>query len=101
MRHFLPFLTQAAVIDAPLAGLAAVHGCIGAVDPLQAFGTAEQKQKYLPALATGERLSAFASTEPGAGSDLRAIQTTAVRTAEGWSISGKKAFITNLAPSRT
>lgn len=101
MRHFLPFLTQTAVIDAPLAGLAAVHGCIGAVDPLQTFGTAAQKQKYLPALANGERLSAFASTEPGAGSDLRAIQTTAVRSAEGWSISGRKAFITNLAAGRT
>lgn len=101
LRHFLPFLTQAAVIDAPLAGLAAVHGCIGAVNPLQAFGTAEQKQNRLPALASGERLSAFAATEPGAGSDLRAVQTRAIRTADGWCITGEKAFITNLAPGRT
>jgi alkylation response protein AidB-like acyl-CoA dehydrogenase len=101
LRHFLPFLTQMAVIDAPLAGLAAVHGCIGAVDPLQTFGSAEQKQKHLPRLATGERLSAFASTEPGAGSDLRAIGTTATRTADGFQITGQKAFITNLAPGRT
>ena len=101
MRHFLPFLTRMAVIDAPLAGLAAVHGCIGAVDPLQTFGTAEQKQKLLPALASGERLSAFCSTELDAGSDLRAIRTTAVRTPNGWSLSGQKAFITNLAPGRT
>jgi alkylation response protein AidB-like acyl-CoA dehydrogenase len=101
LRHFLPFLTQTAVIDAPLAGLAAVHGCIGAVDPLQTFGTAEQKRKYLPALASGERLSAFASTEPGAGSDLRAIQTMAIRSADGWLLSGQKAFITNLAAGRT
>lgn len=101
LRHFLPFLTRLAVIDAPLAGLAAVHGCIGAVDPLQTFGTAAQKQKYLPALARGERLSAFCSTEPGAGSDLRAISATAMRTADGFSISGQKAFITNLAPGRT
>jgi alkylation response protein AidB-like acyl-CoA dehydrogenase len=101
LRHFLPFLTQAAVIDAPLAGLAAVHGCIGAVDPLQSFGTAEQRQRHLPILARGERLSAFASTEPGAGSDLRAVETRAVRTADGWNISGQKAFITNLAPGRT
>ncbi len=101
LRHFLPFLTRMAVIDAPLAGLAAVHGCIGAVDPLQTFGTAEQKKKYLPALASGERLSAFASTEPGAGSDLRAIQAIATRSTEGWKISGQKAFITNLTAGRT
>ena len=101
MQHFLTFLTRMAVIDSPLAGLAAVHGCIGAVDPLQTFGTSEQKRQFLPALASGERLSAFASTEPGAGSDLRAIQTTVVQTATGWNISGRKAFITNLAAGRT
>ncbi len=101
LRHFLPFLTQAAVIDAPLAGLAAVHGCIGAVDPLQEFGNRSQASTYLPDLATGTRLSAFASTEPGAGSDLRAIQMTAVRTADGFALTGRKAFITNLAPGRT
>lgn len=101
LRYFLPFLTRAAVIDQPLAGLAAVHGCIGAVNPLQSFGTAEQKQRYLPALASGHKLSAFASTEPAAGSDLRGVQTRAVRTAKGWEITGQKAFITNLAAGRT
>ena len=45
LRHYLPFLTQAALIDQPLAGLAAVHGSIGAVNPLQSFGSASQKQK--------------------------------------------------------
>lgn len=101
LRHFLPFLTQAAAIDQPLAGLAAVHGCIGAVNPLEAFGSETQKRRYLPALASGQKLSAFASTEPGAGSDLRAVKTRAVRTQDGWEITGQKAFITNLAPGRT
>jgi len=101
MRHFLPFLTRAAVIDAPLAGLASVHGCIGAVDPLQTFGTLEQHRRWLPKLAAGERLSAFASTEPGAGSDLAGIQMTAVRDGNQLKLTGQKAFITNLAPGRT
>jgi alkylation response protein AidB-like acyl-CoA dehydrogenase len=101
LRHFLPFITRAAVIDAPLAGLAAVHGCIGAVDPLQTFGTPEQQARWLPKLASGERLSAFASTEPGAGSDLTGVQMTAIRDGDVLKLTGQKAFITNLAPGRT
>ena len=46
------------------AGLASVHGCIGAVDPVRTFGNEEQKQRYLPKLASGEMISAFALTEP-------------------------------------
>ena len=72
---FARFLTQMATIEPNLAGLASVHGCIGAVDPLRTFGNAEQKERYLPRLASGERLSAFALTEPGAGSDLTALKT--------------------------
>ncbi|WP_425616763.1 acyl-CoA dehydrogenase family protein [Anatilimnocola sp. NA78] len=101
MRSFLPFLTRAAVMDSPFAGLAAVHGCIGAVDPLQAFGSESQKQKFLPALARGEKLSAFASTEPAAGSDLRRVRTAAIRHSDELLLTGQKAFITNLAPGRT
>ena len=56
------------MVDPTVAGLASVHGCIGAVDPVRTFGNAEQKQRFLPELASGERLSAFALTEPGAGS---------------------------------
>jgi alkylation response protein AidB-like acyl-CoA dehydrogenase len=101
LKHFLPFLTRAAVVDAPFAGLASVHGCIGAIDPLQTFGTESQRQRYLPALARGERLSAFASTEPSAGSDLRRIRLRAERSEAGWTLTGQKAFITNLALGRT
>ncbi|MFP6648618.1 MAG: acyl-CoA dehydrogenase family protein, partial [Pirellulaceae bacterium] len=71
-RSFAPFLTRMALVDGNIAGLASVHGCIGAVDPVRTFGNPEQKQRFLPGLARGERISGFALTEPGAGSDLTA-----------------------------
>src|SRR4029453_14194628 len=57
-RSFMAFSTQMALVDPPTAGLASVHGCIGAVDPVRTFGTEEQKQRFLPKLASGEKLSA-------------------------------------------
>ncbi len=54
---FAPFLTRMAMVDPTIAGLASVHGCIGAVDPVRTFGNDEQKQRFLPKLASGERLS--------------------------------------------
>ncbi|GAB4425668.1 MAG: acyl-CoA dehydrogenase [Anaerolineae bacterium] len=65
------------------------------LSPLIAFGTAEQKAKYLPALMSGERLGALALTEPGVGSDLAGAQTTATLEDDGWIINGSKAWITN------
>jgi butyryl-CoA dehydrogenase len=59
------------------------------------FGTEEQKQKYLPKLVTGEWISAFALTEPGAGSDAAAQLTTAVRDGDFYVLNGTKHFITN------
>lgn len=59
------------------------------------FGTHEQKQRYLPALASGERLASFALTEDGAGSDPSALATTARRDGEGYVLNGHKRFITN------
>ena len=90
-----------ATIEPNLAGLASVHGCIGAVDPLRTFGSSEQKERYLPKLASGERLSAFALTEPGAGSDLTALKTTAVLDGDDYVVNGEKLFITNAVPGRT
>jgi alkylation response protein AidB-like acyl-CoA dehydrogenase len=97
---FAPFLTKMATIDPNLAGLASVHGCIGAVDPLRTFGSAEQKERYLPRLASGELLSAFALTEPGAGSDLTALRTRAVLDGDDYVVNGEKLFITNAVPGR-
>src|SRR3989338_5462251 len=63
--------------------------------PLILFGNDEQKQKYLPRLAKGEMLGAFALTEPAAGSDASALQTTAERNGTHYILNGVKHFITN------
>ena len=101
MRQFADMITQMATIDPTVAGLASVHGCIGAVDPVRSFGTAEQRGRFLPKLADGSRLSAFALTEPGAGSDLTALKTTAVLDGDHYLVTGEKLFITNAVPGRT
>jgi alkylation response protein AidB-like acyl-CoA dehydrogenase len=101
MRDFARMITQMATIDPTIAGLASVHGCIGAVDPVRSFGTQKQKDQFLPGLADGSRLSAFALTEPGAGSDLTALKTTAVRDGDHYVVNGQKLFITNATFGRT
>jgi alkylation response protein AidB-like acyl-CoA dehydrogenase len=58
------------------------------------WGTDEQRQRHLPALASGERLGCYALTEPGCGSDAAALVTRAERDGDGWVISGSKVFIT-------
>lgn len=68
----------------------------GIVAPyILAYGTEEQKQRWLPRLATGELIGAIAMTEPGAGSDLRGIKTSAKTDGNGYKLSGQKTFITN------
>ena len=59
------------------------------------FGTAEQKARWLPKMATGEVIGSIAMTEPGAGSDLRSMRTNATRTEGGWLLNGQKVFISN------
>jgi len=98
---FAPFLTRMATVDPTVAGLASVHGCIGAVDPVRTFGNDDQKRRFLPGLASGERLSAFALTEPCAGSDLTALRTRAVLDGDDYVVNGQKLFITNVVPGRT
>ena len=98
--RFARFLTRLASVDSMTAALASVHGCIGAVDPLRTFGTSEQKARLLPALARGEKISAFALTEPCAGSDLTALRTTAVPAGDFFEVTGEKLFITNVVPGR-
>ena len=98
---FARFLTRMATVEATVAGLASVHGCIGAVDPLRTFGSPEQKERFLPRLASGESLSAFALTEPNAGSDLTALRTRARLEGNEYVVDGEKLFITNAVPGRT
>lgn len=101
ISQFAPFLTRMATVDPTIAGLASVHACIGAVDPVQAFGNEDQKQRFLPRLASGEALSAFALTEPCAGSDLTALRTRAETDGDDFLLYGEKLFITNIRPGRT
>ncbi|MBX5482294.1 MAG: acyl-CoA dehydrogenase family protein [Myxococcaceae bacterium] len=72
------------------------HTGIGTM-PIVYFGTEAQKQKYLPLLATGQKLAAYALTEPSSGSDALAAKTRAVKSADGkhWVLNGSKQFITN------
>jgi acyl-CoA dehydrogenase len=60
-----------------------------------AYGTEEQRHKWLPRMARGELVGAIAMTEPGAGSDLQGIKTTALRNGDDYVINGSKTFITN------
>ena len=63
--------------------------------PIYAFGTEEQKQKYLPDLCSGEKLGAFGLTEPGAGTDAAMQKTIAEDKGDHWLLNGSKIFITN------
>ncbi len=87
---------EIAAIDGSLAVTLGAHQSIG-LKGLLLFGTEAQKRKYLPKLATGEWVAAFALTEPSAGSDAAAIQTRAELSpdAEGYVINGSKVWITN------
>jgi len=76
-----------------LAGAMGGHTVVATL--LAEFGTEEQKRAYLPRLATGEMRATMALTEPGGGSDLQAMTTTAVREGDELVISGAKTFITN------
>ncbi|WP_320055708.1 acyl-CoA dehydrogenase family protein [Desulfuromonas thiophila] len=78
--------------DAGLALTLAAHSLV--CDHLRLFGTAEQQQRYLPSLARGEQLGAWALAEAGSGSDAAALSCRAERTATGWQLQGRKMFVT-------
>ena len=65
------------------------------IDPILTYGTEEQKQKYIPDLASGRKIGAFGLTEPGAGTDAQGQQTKAVLDGDEWVLNGSKCFITN------
>lgn len=79
---------------ASTAVIMAVHTTLGTF-PIYYFGNEEQKQKYLPKLAKGEMLGAFALTEPNSGSDASSLVTTAKRRGDHYVINGSKRFISN------
>ena len=72
-----------------------VHTSVGS-EPILLFGTEEQKRRWLPRLAAGELLGAFALTEPASGSDAASLKTSARRRGDGYVLNGTKVFITNI-----
>jgi butyryl-CoA dehydrogenase len=74
--------------------ITSVHNSLTAW-PIMKYGNEDQKKKYLPILAKGEKIGAFAATEPNAGSDLGAIRTTAELKGDNYIINGDKTFITS------
>ncbi|MGG0185010.1 acyl-CoA dehydrogenase [Bacillus rhizoplanae] len=87
-------INELSKVSATVGVILAVHTSVG-TNPILYFGTEEQKQKYIPKLAAGEYLGAFALTEPGAGSDAGSLKSRAVRCGDEYVINGSKVFITN------
>ena len=87
-------MQEVASFDASVARLLSAHQALGATGLLR-FGTEAQKARYLPPLARGETVAAFALAEDGAGSDASAIQTRAEPTEGGYSLTGQKTWVTN------
>ncbi|MDP4551521.1 acyl-CoA dehydrogenase [Alkalihalobacillus macyae] len=81
-------------VSATVGVILSVHTSVGTL-PILSFGTEEQKKKYVPKLATGEYLGAFALTEPSSGSDASSMKTRAVRDGDEYILNGSKIFITN------
>ena len=93
-------LTVSAILADYLAGEASfgvawgVHTTVGTL-PILYYGTPEQKQRWLPGMATGATVGAYALTEPGAGSDAMGIKTRATRDGDSYILNGQKQWISN------
>ncbi len=87
-------INELAKVSATLGVILSVHTSV-CTNPILYFGNEEQKQAYVPKLASGQYLGAFALTEPNAGSDASRIRTTAVRQGDEYIVNGSKVFITN------
>jgi alkylation response protein AidB-like acyl-CoA dehydrogenase len=85
---------ELAKVDASHAITISAHTTLG-TSPIMNFGTAQQKERFVPLLASGQVLGGFGLTEPGAGSDAGGTQTTAVKADGGWILNGSKIFITH------
>ncbi|MEI2777654.1 MAG: acyl-CoA dehydrogenase family protein [Tetrasphaera sp.] len=88
------FAEEIAGFTAAAASCFGIHGDICAPYIVH-LGTEEQKQRWLPPIASGEKIIAIGMTEPSGGSDLAALKTTAVREGDNWIVNGSKTFITN------
>ena len=88
-------IEEIAAADAALASIYTAH--LLALEVVTLGATPEQRRQYLPGLAGGSLLAAFALTEPGAGSDIGSMTTAARRDGDGWRLSGEKTYISNAA----
>jgi alkylation response protein AidB-like acyl-CoA dehydrogenase len=91
---YILVLEELSRADAGVGVTVAVHTSACTL-PLLSFGTEEQRERFVPPLASGERIGAFALTEPEAGSDAGALRTRAEHHGDGWTITGSKQWITN------
>lgn len=81
-------------VSAALGLCVTVHNSVG-IFPILKFGTTEQKEKFVPAMARGDSIGAFCITEANAGSDAGGVETSAVETPDGFELNGTKIFVTN------
>lgn len=100
----LDYLSYALIIEELARACASTSVIVSAhnslcIWPILAFGTEEQKKKYLPKLASGEMLGCFALSEPGTGSDASRLTCTATKDKDSWIIQGDKNWITNASVS--
>ena len=91
---YMIVIHELAKVDASHAITVSAHTTLG-TSPIVNFGTHEQRERYVPLLASGSVLGGFGLTEPGAGSDAGGTQTTAMKTDGGWVLNGSKIFITH------
>jgi alkylation response protein AidB-like acyl-CoA dehydrogenase len=91
---YIIVINELAKVDASHAITVSAHTTLGS-SPIVNFGTPEQKERFVPLLASGQVLAGFGLTEPGAGSDAGGTQTTATRVDGGWILNGSKIFITH------
>src|ERR687895_2746115 len=91
---YILVLEELSRADAGVGVTVAVHTSAATL-PILAFGTDEQKSRFVPPLARGEHLGAFALTESGSGSDAGSLRTAAAPDTDGWTITGSKQWITN------
>ncbi|MBQ2908577.1 MAG: acyl-CoA dehydrogenase family protein, partial [Clostridia bacterium] len=94
MKMYIGAVEQLSKVCATTGVILSAHTSL-CVTPIMEYGTEEQKQKYVPRLASGEWLGAFGLTEPNAGTDAKNQQTIAVDMGDHYIINGTKIFITN------
>ncbi len=92
--EYAMIVEELSAVDPSIGLIVAAHNSLGTLH-LFTFGSEKQKKAYIPRLLKGETLSAWALTEPSAGSDAKALTTTAVKKGNKWVINGAKTFITN------